>query len=224
MSPYYLLLCVVPYEKAKQVSDAAVKAGSFGGTVVTGKSISDNAVLDFLGLGGNTKELVLILTESGKKQDILSAIVSACAGEKKGFGYVCVLNADTLIKTGTAPGATQPSGLNSEGQEGSDMTQQTLVYVILNKGYADDAMSAARKAGATGGTVINARGTAREDDAKFFGVHIVPEKEMLLMVVDSDKREAVLNAVKSLNCLKEPGSGIAFCSNVEEFSALGKKQ
>lgn len=215
MSPYYLLLSVVPHEKAEKVSNAAASAGSFGGTVLKGRSISANATLDFFGLGGNTKEIVLTLTESGKKQAILSSIMSACADEKKGFGYVCVLNADTLIKTGTV-----------QGQEGTDMTGQgqTLIYVILNKGYADDAMSAARKAGATGGTVINARGTAREDDAKFFGVHIVPEKEMLLMVVDSGKREAVLNAVKTLKCLKEPGSGIAFCSNVEEFAALGKKQ
>lgn len=214
MSPYYLLLSVVPHEKAELVSNAALKAGSFGGTVVTGKSISENPVLDFFGLGSATKEIVLILTESGKKDAILSSIVDACAGEKKKFGFVCVLNADTLIKTGTV-----------QGQEGADMSNenQTLIYVILNKGYADDAMSAARKAGATGGTVINARGTAREDDAKFFGVHIVPEKEMLLMVVDSNKREAVLNAVKTLKCLEEPGSGIAFCSGVEEFKALGKK-
>ena len=73
-----------------------------------------------------------------------------------------------------------------KGKEGDAMSEgkQTLISVILNKGYADDAMAAARKAGAGGGTVINARGTAREDDAKFFGMHIVPEKEMLMISAD----------------------------------------
>ena len=98
-----------------------------------------------------------------------------------------------------------------------------LISVILNKGYADDAMEAAREAGAGGGTVINARGTAREDDEKFFGVHIVPEKEMLVMVVEEDKKTAVLNAIRDLKCLSEPGSGIAFCSSVDDFTLLGKK-
>ena len=104
----------------------------------------------------------------------------------------------------------------------SQNCQKELITVILNKGYADDAMAAARKAGAGGGTVINARGTAREDDAKFFGMHIVPEKEMLMIVVDEDKKDAVLEAVKSLDCLSVPGSGIAFSSSVNEFSLLGK--
>ena len=102
--------------------------------------------------------------------------------------------------------------------------ERDLITVIINKGYADDAMAAARKAGAGGGTVINARGTAREDDAKFFGMHIVPEKEMLCIVVEHEKKDAVLEAIRTLPCLAEPGSGIAYCSAVSEFVMLGKKR
>ena len=46
-----------------------------------------------------------------------------------------------------------------------------LICVIVNAGYADDVMNAARTAGATGGTVINARGTGREEDVKLFRHH-----------------------------------------------------
>ena len=98
-----------------------------------------------------------------------------------------------------------------------------LITVILNRGFADDVMAAARNAGAGGGTVLNARGTAKEDDEKFFGVHIVPEKEMLQIVVSEEKKEAVLNAIRELPCLSQPGSGICFCSEIEDFSILGKK-
>ena len=70
----------------------------------------------------------------------------------------------------------------------SENTPNDLITVILNSGYADDAMAAARKAGAGGGTVIKARGTAKEGDESFFGVQIVPEKEMLLIVVDHEKK------------------------------------
>mgnify|MGYP002868735433 CR=1 FL=1 len=76
---------------------------------------------------------------------------------------------------------------------------------------------------AGGGTVINARGTAREDDAKFFGVHIVPEKEMLMIVVPVEKRTEVMDAIQGLPCLSEPGSGIVFSAPVEQFTQLGKK-
>ena len=105
----------------------------------------------------------------------------------------------------------------NENVKSSDM-----ITVIVNKGYADDVMFAARKAGATGGTVINARGTAREDDVKFFGMHIVPEKEMLMIVTEHEKKAAVIEAIRTLPCLEQTGSGITFSAGVENFTVLGK--
>lgn len=214
MSAFSLLIIVVPHNKADFISAAAVKAGSFGGTVLMGRSISASGLADAFGLGGKSQDIVLILVEQENREAILSAIVESCGNEKHRFGYICSLGADMLVQRGMVKGA-----------EGDSMTEgkQVLISVILNKGYADDAMAAARKAGAGGGTVINARGTAREDDEKFFGMHIVPEKEMLLIVVEAEKKDSVLEAVKSLDCLQEPGSGIAFCSSVDSFFTLGKK-
>ena len=82
-------------------------------------------------------------------------------------------------------------------------------------------MAAARKAGAPGGTVINARGTGREEDVKFFGITIVPEKELILILVPKEQSPTILNAVKSVPCLAQPGIGIAFCIDVESFATLG---
>ena len=97
-----------------------------------------------------------------------------------------------------------------------------MINIIVNKGYAEDAMAAARKAGAGGGTILSARGTAKEGDEKFFGMEIVPEKEMLIVLVPSDKKTEILDAVKSLPCFEKAGSGIVFSSEVETFSTLGK--
>ena len=38
-----------------------------------------------------------------------------------------------------------------------------LIIAIVNRGFADDVMSAAKSAGATGGTIMNARGTGKEE-------------------------------------------------------------
>lgn len=97
-----------------------------------------------------------------------------------------------------------------------------MINVIVNKGYAEDAMAAARKAGAGGGTIINARGTAKEGDAKFFGMEIVPEKEMLMILVPAEKKDAIIAAIKELPCLSKAGSGIVFCNEAENFTLLGK--
>ena len=102
------------------------------------------------------------------------------------------------------------------------MEDYEVINIIVNKGYAEDAMAAARKAGAGGGTIISAKGTAREGDATFFGVDIVPEKEMLMILVPQEKREAIAGAVSSLPCFEKAGSGIIFCNTAKDFTLLGK--
>lgn len=97
-----------------------------------------------------------------------------------------------------------------------------LISVIVNAGYAEDIMHAARKAGATGGTIINARGTGKEEDVKFFGITIVPEKDFLLILATREQAPGILEAIRTTPCLSEPGMGIAFCVNVERFIPLGR--
>ena len=99
-----------------------------------------------------------------------------------------------------------------------------LITIILNKGFADDVMAAAREAGAGGGTVLHGRGTARPEDATFFGITLVPEKEILLIVSEKEKTAAIFDAMAKLPCLMQPGSGIAFSIEADGFVNLGKKE
>lgn len=213
MTRYTLLFSIVPHDKGELITGAAVKAGSFGGTVLMGRTISSNSFMAAMSLGEKSSDIVYILTDEENREGISNAIIEASRNERSGFGYMFSVPADNLLRTGK---------IDSGENDMNENKTHKLITVILNRGYADDAMAAARKAGAGGGTVINARGTAREDDAKFFGMHIVPEKEMLQIVVEAEKEEAVLEAIRTLPCLAEPGSGIAFCSSVGDFTVLGK--
>ncbi len=99
-----------------------------------------------------------------------------------------------------------------------------LITVIVNTGYGDDVMAAARQAGATGGTIISARGTGTAEDVKFFGITLVPEKEMLMIVASGDRVEPIARAIATVPTLAEPGGGIIFTTNVEEFIILGQQK
>ncbi|NLK13210.1 MAG: P-II family nitrogen regulator, partial [Spirochaetales bacterium] len=78
--------------------------------------------------------------------------------------------------------------------------------------------------GATGGTIVPARGTAKEEDVKFFGYPLVPEKDMLLILSGADRTGRILEAINSLPILSKPGIGIAFCVDVERFMVFGAPQ
>ena len=212
---FKLIISIVPHDKGEKLTRAAVAAGCGGGSVLMGRALAKSNFGAILGMGETTKDLIYMVVDAEKKSSIINEIVESTKKEKSNFGELFTLEVDSLMKAGTLS--------KGENMSESNIKDRDMITVIVNKGYADDVMFAARKAGASGGTVLNARGTAREDDEKFFGVHIVPEKDMLIIIVEHEKKEAVLGAIGELKCLKEPGMGIAYSSPVGDFTMLGKK-
>jgi len=216
MNPFVLLICIVPKDKSDFAIKASLENGASGATVLLGRGTASNKVLQILGLGSSEKDIVLTVVSIDKKDLVLSAIKKTYQSEKKGFGIVFVKNVSRKMQNGVVIQA------NCAIMEENPVESKKMITVILNKGYAEDAMAAARAAGASGGTILNAMGTAKEGDEKFFGITIVPEKEMLLLIVDDSLLEKVFSAVQNLPCLAQPGSGIIYSSDVSDFAMLGK--
>lgn len=216
---YKLLIGIVPHDSGELICNAAKSAGAGGGTIAMGRGTASNGVLQLLGLGDTSKDIVYIIIKDELKAAVYDAIKTA--SEKKAhFGVMFTLNTPDFIRAGHLNERAE----DAKGEE----TMKTennyqMINIIVNKGYAEDAMAAARKAGAGGGTIIGARGTAKEGDAAFFGMKIVPEKEMLMILVPAEKKAAVVEAVTALPCFAEAGSGIIFCSEAQDFTLLGKK-
>ena len=95
-----------------------------------------------------------------------------------------------------------------------------VIFVIVNQGYAEEAMDVAREQGVRGGTILNARGVAREKEAAFFGITIQQEKEILMMVVEKDIKDKVLNAMYSQMGMAKKAKGIAFSLPVSDVAGL----
>jgi len=89
------------------------------------------------------------------------------------------------------------------------------IFCIVNDGYSDAVMDAAKKHGARGGTVISARGTASKDAEKFFGVTVQPEKEIVMILVPSSCKDEILHALYKEVGLESAGQGIAFSLPVD---------
>jgi len=104
------------------------------------------------------------------------------------------------------------------------MTTQNheVIFAIVNSGYAEDAMNVAREQGARGGTILNARGVAREQEAAFFGITIHAEKEILMLVVEKSIRDKVLNALYKEMGMGKKAQGIVFSLPVSDVAGLVK--
>lgn len=211
-----MIVCIVPHDCGEQIVKSAHRAGAKGGTIMMGRGTASNGILQLLGLGDTWKDLVFILVEESIEQKVRQEIVKNIPAKNHHFGVMFSENICDFFRAGD-------SNHNVEGDViMENKSEYQMINLIVNKGYAEDAMAAARKAGAGGGTIIAARGTAKEGDEKFFGVDIVPEKDMLIILAPTEKKDDIINSIKKLPCFEKAGSGIIFCNQAQDFTLLGK--
>ena len=95
-----------------------------------------------------------------------------------------------------------------------------MIFCIVNSGFSDTVMDAAKSAGARGGTVIRGRGTADREAEELFHIAIHPEKDIVMIIVQSAIKDAVLNALYEAVGLDSAGQGIAFSVPIDKAVGL----
>ena len=216
-----LLISMEGRNKGDDFVDVTKAAGARGGTIAVGRAVVDNRLLQMLALADMLQDVVfnLLRDEAEAVSEAIRTAYRSPSGKISGLAIMLDVS-DMLIRVQPQdhnPGRNAPAPRSEPMNSG-----HTLLTVIVNHGYADDVMAEARKAGASGGTILNARGTGREEDVKFFGITLVPEKEMLMIVAENNKADAILEAIRKIPNLTEPGGGIVYAMNVEKFIVLGK--
>ena len=192
-----LLFSIIGHGQADHFVELARQCGAMGATVFPAKGTASSSILRMLGLGDISREVVMnILPEK-----IADELMEKAKNDSKIEGV---------------------SALISDSGEKTMSKSWKMITIIVNSGYADDIMETARKAGATGGTITHARGTAPEgEQERFMGITIVPEKEMIMILAESDKADDIVKAVNEMPCLQEPGIGIICTQDVKKFVNLG---
>lgn len=80
--------------------------------------------------------------------------------------------------------------------------------VVVPSGYADKVITAANEVGATGATVIRARGADHLAKESLFSIKIEPEEEIVLITATKEVTDAICNKIHEVfekNC-KRGGS------------------
>lgn len=220
--PGKLLISMVGRNKGEKFMASAKAAGARGGTIARGRAVADSKILQALSLADVQQDIVFTLLR-GEAAAVIKSITEACReNPKKLGGLALVLDVSGMLVrlSGTSSKeTTEPvAGARSTTMESG----YSLLTVIVNTGHADDVMTQARKAGARGGTILTGRGTASEEDVKFFGITLVPEKEVLMIVAEKGSEAAILAAIGTVPALAKPGGGIVYTMNVEQFIVLGQ--
>lgn len=95
-----------------------------------------------------------------------------------------------------------------------------LILSIVNGGFADKVMGAAREVGASGGTVMHAIGANINESEKFFGISIQHEKDIVFILVKHEFKNQIMQAISKEVGLNKEGRGITFSLPVDDFCGI----
>lgn len=187
-------------------------------TVGYGTAASD--ILDYFGLEGTEKSIMLQLITGQKWKEVKAGLQRKMKIDVPGIGIAFIVPLSSI--GGKKALRYLISGQEFRKGEESSLkeTKYELLIVIANQGYTELIMDAARKVHAAGGTVIHARGTGSENAQKFLGVTLVPEKELILIVVKKDQKNDIMNAIMQEAGLESKARSIVFSLPVTQTAGM----
>jgi len=95
-----------------------------------------------------------------------------------------------------------------------------LILASVKSDITDNVVDAAKEAGATGATIIPARGTGIHEAKTFFGLTLEAQTDIILFLVEEHIFAKVLESIKQAGEFHKPGTGIAFVLPVEHVVGL----
>ena len=174
--------------------------------------------LSLYGLMRTEKALVCTVADAEKTRKLMRFAKNELYVDIPGNGIVVsvpiksVGGAQTLaILTNNQPASSDKPAMKFDYE---------LIYVIYNEGHSDEVMDAARPAGATGGTVISAKGTGLVSTEKFRGLSLASEREIILIVARSSAKANIMRAIITETGPSTPAGAICFSLPISQIAGI----
>ena len=188
--------------------------------ITLGSGTASSEILDYFGLAGSDKSVIFHIITDTKWKEVKRQLRLKMNIDIPGIGI------SFLIPLSSIGGVKALNYLTArqeyvKGEESSlKDTKYELLVTIANQGHTELIMDAARKVHAAGGTVIHAKGTGTQLAEKFMGVTLVPEKEMIFIVVRKSQKNAIMRAIMDEAGIGTKAGAIVFSLPVTDTAGM----
>ncbi|MDI9518482.1 MAG: P-II family nitrogen regulator [Erysipelotrichaceae bacterium] len=208
-----LIFVIVNKGIACKIVKESKKCGVKGATTTMGKGTASNKLLNYIGLGDIRREIVLMVAPSDIANTAIDVLNKKFEFSKPNHGIAFTTTVSKVF--GTTSCQTEDNYM-----KGSEKQMYNLITIIVEKGNAEDVMDAAKKAGAKGGTIVNARGSGIHETTTLFNMEIEPEKEIVLIISKKEETDPIVNKIQEDFNIDEPGKGIVFIQDINKAYGL----
>lgn len=208
-----LLCIIVNFGAASKLIKTAKKCGITGATVFLGMGTADNSLLKVLDLNEVRKEIIIMLAEHNIGKEYLDRLNRKLRLDKPNHGIAFSMPIAQVFGTSLCECVEA-----SERKDNQSMYK--TIFIIVDKGQAEEVVEAATAAGARGGTIVNARGSGIHETSRLFSIDIEPEKEIVMILANNEQSEAIIESIRAKLDIEKPGKGIIFVHEVNQTYGL----
>lgn len=182
------------------------------------------SLMSLLGLESLEKTLLLCMLPRNKAVNLMGRMVSEMGINISGTGIALSLPVGSIGGQSSLGYFVRPQ--NDDNDEVNPMEEKKAAYpfdlimAVAQQGSAELVMDMARKAGAFGGTVVHAKGLGEEYAEKFLGLSLAAEKEMILIVVRHEQKDAIMRSIMDGAGIHSPAHTVLFSLPVEDVVGL----
>ena len=175
-------------------------------------------LLDYLGLGETDKELLFSFLPARLEERVMEEIAAKINIRKPGHGILFTIPLScmsTLFQQKVVGGMTH----EEEHMEQIERKYE-LVLAVVEHGFREQVMDAARTAHASGGTVFHARSLHDEDVMSFLGIKLQGEKDIVAILSEFETHTKIMQAINESCGLRTEARGLVFSLPVDSFIGI----
>ena len=195
MNELYMLVTITDRKLTRRFTAFYEEQGMPVSVITVGNGTASSEVMAYFGLDGSEKSLLFHFITDATWKTVKRQLRMQMQIDLPGVGIAFLIPVSSIGGKKVLDYLT--CGQQFEKGEESTLkdTKYELLVAIANQGYTEEIMNAARQVHAAGGTIIHAKGTGSQMAEKFMGVTLVPEKEMVFIVVRKDKKNDIMRAI-----------------------------
>lgn len=213
----YQLIAVVDRETEPRLEDVFTSAGTVVGLSQPASGTAGSEILKRFGLASTEKRIVMTVANVAQQRMIFQMARKHLYLDIPGNGILAAIPIKAVAGRQTLSYLTDSE--ITGGTPSMDFEYE-LIVVVINAGYADTVMDAAREAGAGGGTVLHAKGTGSMRGEKFYNMRFADEKDMVYIVAHKSEKAAVMRAVNQKAGPDTEARGICFSLPISSVMGL----
>ncbi len=185
---------------------------------------ASSEIMDMLGLGGIEKNILMSMMPKLFADKMLKKLQKNLhlGMPNSGIAFTIPMSSGSAqmvkmietLQTGEEPARSE--------RDESDMAESgySMIMAIVNQGFSEEVMDAAKPAGASGGTVFHSRRVGNEEKMKFWGISVQPEREVVMILAQKEDKLNIMQAIGRKCGINSKAQGIVLSLPVDETAGL----